>query len=135
MTLTSCLIPKQHQITKTKWQHLYTFQKQHQRKRLRVNLVVARSKIQETQGILKKKFSVSLEKDFILRFHIYFSASFAFYFLVSDTQYRTIAMVSFNIATLNFDAKPPLQTSFIKSDAAIAVFKNLKDGSLKKVSK
>ena len=33
--------------------------------------------------ILKKKFSVSLEKDFIFRYHIYFSASFAFYFLVS----------------------------------------------------
>ena len=28
-------------------------------------------------------FSVSLEKGFIFRFHIYFSASFGFYFLVS----------------------------------------------------
>ena len=28
----------------------------------------------------EKKFSVSLEKDFIFRFHIYFSASFASYF-------------------------------------------------------
>ena len=32
-----------------------------------------------------KKLSVSLEKDSIFRFHIYFSASFAFYFLVLDT--------------------------------------------------
>ena len=36
---------------------------------------------------MKKKcliFSVSLKKDFIFRFHIYFSGSFAFYFLISD---------------------------------------------------
>ena len=34
-------------------------------------------------------------------------------------------MVSFNIETLNSDANPPLQTSFIKFDVAIATFKNL----------
>ena len=47
--------------------------------------VLARSNMQETKNFLKKKFSVSLEKYFIFHFHIYFSASFAFYFLVSDT--------------------------------------------------
>ena len=35
----------------------------------------------------RKKFSVSLKKDFIFRFHIYFSASFASFFLVSDILY------------------------------------------------
>ena len=39
----------------------------------------------ETELSVEKKFSVSSEKDFIFRFHIYFSASFASYFLVSDT--------------------------------------------------
>lgn len=34
-------------------------------------------------------------------------------------------MVSFNIETPNSGENPPLQTSFIKSDAAIATFKNL----------
>ena len=34
-------------------------------------------------------------------------------------------MVSFNIETLNTGANPTLQTSFIKSDVAIAKFKNL----------
>ena len=34
-------------------------------------------------------------------------------------------IVSFNIETLNSGANPPLQTSFIKFDAAIATFKNL----------
>ena len=34
---------------------------------------------------LKNNFTVSLEKDFIFCFHLYFSASFAFCFLVSDT--------------------------------------------------
>ena len=33
--------------------------------------VLARFKMKETQNFLKKKFSVSLEKDFIFRFHIY----------------------------------------------------------------
>ena len=35
-------------------------------------------------------------KHFIFRFHIYFSASFASYFLVSDTKSRTRATISFN---------------------------------------
>ena len=34
-------------------------------------------------------------------------------------------MVSFNIETLNSGANPPLQTSFIKFDVAIAISKNL----------
>ena len=34
-------------------------------------------------------------------------------------------MVSFNIETLKSGANPPLQTSFIKFDVAIATFKNL----------
>ena len=34
-------------------------------------------------------------------------------------------MVPFNIETLNSGANPPLQTSFIKFDVAIATFKNL----------
>ena len=51
----------------------------------------------------QEKFSVSLQKDFIFSFHIYFSDSFAFYFLVSDTS-QTSAMVSFNIETLHSGA-------------------------------
>ena len=34
-------------------------------------------------------------------------------------------MVSFNIEALNSGANPPLQTSFIKFDVAIATLKNL----------
>ena len=34
-------------------------------------------------------------------------------------------MISFNIDTLNSDENPPLLTSFIKFDVAIATFKNL----------
>ena len=49
----------------------------------------------------RKRMNVSLEKDLIFRFHIKFSASFAFYFLVSYTQSRTSEMVYFNIETLN----------------------------------
>ena len=48
----------------------------------------------------RKKISVLLDllkKDFIFRFHMYFSASFASNFLLSDTQSRTSAMISFNI--------------------------------------
>ena len=66
-----------------------------------------------------------MKKDFIFQFHIYFSASFAFYFLVSYTYSQTSAMISFNIETLNSGQKPSLQTSFIKPDVAIATFKNL----------
>ena len=39
----------------------------------------------ELSEFLKKKISASLKKGFIFRFHIYFSASLAFYFIVSDT--------------------------------------------------
>ena len=34
-------------------------------------------------------------------------------------------MISFNIETLNSVKNPPLQTLFIKFDAALATFKNL----------
>ena len=34
-------------------------------------------------------------------------------------------MIPFNIETLNSDENPPLYTSFIKFDVAIATFKNL----------
>ena len=34
-------------------------------------------------------------------------------------------MISFNIEMLNSGKNPPLQTSFIKFDAAISTFKNL----------
>ena len=44
----------------------------------------------------------------MFRFHIYFSASFASHFPVSDTKSQTRAMVSFNIETLNSSANPPL---------------------------
>ena len=36
-------------------------------------------------------------------------------------------MISFNIEMLNSGNNPTLQTSFIKSDAAIANFKNLRN--------
>ena len=36
-----------------------------------------------------------------------------------------MTMISFNIETLNSGENPPLQTSFIKSDVAIATFKTL----------
>ena len=42
-------------------------------------------KCRRNRTFWRKKFSVSLEKYFIFRFHIYFCASFASYFLVSDT--------------------------------------------------
>ena len=51
----------------------------------RAHAVLARSKMYQIQNFLKKNFNVSFEKDFIFQFHIYFSASFAFYFLVSNT--------------------------------------------------
>ena len=41
-------------------------------------------KCRRNRTFWRKKFNVLLEKDFIFRFHIYFSASFASYFLVSD---------------------------------------------------
>ena len=46
--------------------------------------VLAGSKAWEVQNFLKKKFSVTGER-FHIPFDIYFSASFAFYFLVSQT--------------------------------------------------
>ena len=74
----------------------------------------------------KRKFSVSLKKYFItFQFHICFSASFAFYFLVSYTYSQTSAMISFNIETLNSGKNLALQTLFIKFDVAIATFKNM----------
>ena len=59
----------------------------------RAHTVLARSKMQEKQNFLKKKFSVSLEKDFIFGFHIYFSGSFASYFLVSDIYTNTLQVL------------------------------------------
>ena len=50
----------------------------------RTHKTLARSKMWEKQNFLKKKLSISLEKDFIFCFHTYFSASFAFYFFVSN---------------------------------------------------
>ena len=55
----------------------------------RAHTVLARSKMQEKQNILRRKFSVSLEKDSMFCFHIYFSASFPFYFRVSYTYIHT----------------------------------------------
>ena len=48
----------------------------------RANTVLARG---ETELSEEMEFSVSLDKNFIFRFHIYFSAGFGSYFLVSDT--------------------------------------------------
>ena len=74
----------------------------------RAHTVLARFKMQDKQNFLKKKFSVSLEKDFIFRFHIYFFASFASYFLVSYTESQTSVRNSFDIETVNSGANPPL---------------------------
>ena len=41
-------------------------------KNCRAHTVLERSKMLEAQNFLKKKFSVSLEKDFIFQFHIFF---------------------------------------------------------------
>ena len=57
---------------------------------------------------LKRKFSVSLKKDFIFQFHMYLSASFAFYFLVLYINSQTRTMISFNIEMLNSDENLPL---------------------------
>ena len=66
-----------------------------------------------------------MEKYFIFPFHVHFSASFAFYFLVSYKYFQTSVLKSFNIETLASDENPPLYTSFIKLDLVIATFKNL----------
>ena len=68
----------------------------------RDHTVLAKSKEKEAQYILRKKYSVSLEKDLIFQIDIYFSASFAFHFLGSYTKSQTGMMVPFNIETLNF---------------------------------
>ena len=60
------------------------------------------------QELSEEKFSISLEKNFMFRFHRNFSTSFVFYFLVPDTSSRTNAMVSFNIETVNSSANLPL---------------------------
>ena len=76
--------------------------------------------------------SVSLQKDFISCFHIYFPASFASYFLVLDTYSQTSAMVSFNVETLNSGANPPLWNSFIRFDYSHSHLReSAKDGSSK----
>ena len=54
----------------------------------------------------EKKFSVSLEKDFIFRFHIYFSASFASYFQqlkqLLSTEWLNITLLNFvRLSTLS----------------------------------
>ena len=77
------------------------------------------------QNYLKKKFSASLKKDFIFQFHLYISASSAFYFLVSYTYSRTSVVISFNTETLNSGEKSAIIDSFLKFDIVIATFKNL----------
>ena len=74
----------------------------------RTHTVWVKSKTYEAQKFLKRKFSVSLKKDFIFQFHIYFSAIFAFYFLVSYTYSQFSVMISFNIETLNSGKNLPL---------------------------
>ena len=46
----------------------------------RVYTVWAKSKTLESHNFLKRMFSVELKKDFISQVHLYFSASFAFFF-------------------------------------------------------
>ena len=76
--------------------------------------------------------SVSLQKDFIFCFHIYFSASFASYFLVLDTYSQTSAMVSFNVEALNSGTNPPLWNPFIRFDYSYSHLReSAKDGSSK----
>ena len=53
------------------------------------------------------------------------NVGFATYFLVSDTQSRTSAMVSFNIETLKSGANPSLENSFIKFYFVIVTLENL----------
>ena len=52
-----------------------------------------------------------MEKDFIFHFHIYFSTSFAFYFLVSDNNLAPARMVSFNTKILNSGVSTCLKLS------------------------
>ena len=64
---------------------------------------------------MKRKFNVSLKKDFIFQVHLYFSY----------TKSQTSATISYSNETLNSGENAPLQTSFLKIDVAIAAFKNL----------
>ena len=61
----------------------------------------------------------------MFQFQLYFSASFAFYFLVSYTLSQTSAMFSFKIEMLNSSANSPLQISFINFYVPIATLKIL----------
>ena len=56
---------------------------------------------------IEKSFHISRSLIFT-SIHFYFSASFAFYFLVSCTQSQTSAMISFNIETLSSRENPSL---------------------------
>ena len=87
--------------------------------------VLGRSKKQEKHNFLKKIFSVSSEKYLIFCFHICFTTSFSFYFLVLDTSFRTSAIVSFNIEIVIPRANLPLQNSFLKFDVALATLEDL----------
>ena len=49
----------------------------------RADIILARSSTMKVQNFLKKTFTNSLKKNLIFQFHLYFSASFTFYFLVS----------------------------------------------------
>ena len=89
----------------------------------RVHTVLARSKMYEE--FLKKTFNILLEKDFIFRFHIYFSGNFRFFFLVSYKQSQTRAMVSFKMETQNPGANLPWKNSFRKCDVVRTIVKNL----------
>ena len=66
-------------------------------KTCRAHSVLAICKMYDDQDFLKKTFSVSLEKYFIFRFHICFSATFPFCLLYSDAESEISMMVSFNI--------------------------------------
>ena len=87
--------------------------------------VLGRSKKQEKHNFLKKIFSVSSEKYLIFCFHICFTTSFSFYFLVLDTQSRTSAIVSFNIEIVIPGANLPFQNSFLKFDVALTTLEDL----------
>ena len=83
--------------------------------------ILAISKVQATKN---SKKSVLLENDFTFKFHVYFSATFAFYILVSYMTLNQHNDFFFNNETLHFGTNPLLKPSFIKSDVAIATFKN-----------
>ena len=66
-----------------------------------------------------------MSEDFIFQFQIYLSANFAFYFLVSNRQLRTRALISFNIEIIDSVANLLSYTLFITYDVAEATFKTL----------